>query len=369
MKKTITGREEKMKTSYMVWILVAVLLVAGLGLMVAGCATDVEERGAPVYKGSFVAPDADDYVRLWDGADLEGFSDEGTTLTFDLDAATGNVDMEGTLDVAGATTLAGTMALSGDVTLAGESTGGNAGAKNEFIGLPRVQLSGLAAGTNGSTETTAYIDTSPTGEWAEVDGGTNVAITADTGIYRHTTNSVKIAYTAVVTSEGVDGTVAEDDLSSNESLGFWIYTTVALTSGDFDVTLDDTDGSDQSYDVPAVSALVWTWVELDVSGCDTNCNTTDGIHFLATGQGAAAHTAVNIYLDGMYKWDSTDEEALGVAIVQDGVLSVLSALTAGGTQTTLAEFTDYFTHYESGSDFVVWISDQSANDNVALVAY
>lgn len=350
-------------------LLLALVLAAMMALiLIAGCAQE-EERGAPVYTGSFRAPDADDYVRLWDGADLEGFSDEGSTLTFDLDAATGNVDMEGTLNVAGATTMQGTMALSGDVTLAAESTGGNAGAKNEFIGLPRVTLVGMGAGTNGGTESTEYIDATPTGEWAEVDGGTNIAVTADTSIYRHTTNSVKIAFTAVITDEGVDGTITQDDLSANESVGFWIYSSVALSSGDFDVTLDDTNGTDQVYVVPAVAATTWTWVELDVSGCDANCDTVDGIHFLATGQGANALTAADVYLDGMYKWDADDEEALSVALVQDGVLSVLAAPTAGGAHSVLAEYTSYFTHYESGNDFVVWLDDQSANSNVAMVAY
>jgi hypothetical protein len=287
-------------------------------------------------------------------------------LTFDLDGATGNVDMEGTLNVAGATTLQGTMALSGDVTL--EAASGTAGAKNEYIGLPRVKMVGLGAGTNGTVETVAYIDTTPTGEWAAV--GVSATVTADTSIYRYTTNAVKIAYTTVVTDEGVDGTIVQDDLSGVDSLGFWIYSSEDLSSGDFEVTLDDTNGTDQTYDPGAVTAETWTWVELDISGCDANCDTVDGVKFLATAQGAAALTStLDIYLDSMYKWDVADEEALGVAIQNDGVLSVLSALTAGGTQTTLAEFTDYFVHYESGNDFIVWISDQSANDNVALVAY
>jgi hypothetical protein len=33
------------------------------------------------------------------------------------------------------------------------------------------------------------------------------------------------------------------------------------------------------------------------------------------------------------------------------------------------EWTDFFVHYESGNDFVVWITDQSAAFPMALVAY
>src|SRR3990167_11421402 len=55
-----------------------------------------------------------------------------------------------------------------DVTLSSDSTGGNAGAKNEIIGLPRIKLVSLGAGTNGATETTSYVDDSPVGEYAPV---------------------------------------------------------------------------------------------------------------------------------------------------------------------------------------------------------
>jgi hypothetical protein len=91
-----------------------------------------------------------------------------------------------------------------------------------------------------------------------------------------------------------------------------------------------------------------------------------------TSQGVTNLGAFTLYLDGMYKWDTDDEEALGAAIQQDGVLSIMSIATAAGsanTPTVLAEHTDYFTHYEDGNDFVVWITDQSARSNVALIAY
>jgi len=277
----------------------------------------------------------------------------------------GDVDIAGNLSASDITAV-------GDLTVWPEQTGGNAGAKNELIGLPRITFVELLTGTNGTTETAGYIDTTPTGEWAEVDAGGNITVTADTTIYRHTTNSLKIAFTSVVTPDGVDGTIVQDDLSGNESLGFWIYSTEALTAGDFAVTLDDTDGEDQSYDVPAVGAEVWTWVELDISGCDANCNTVDGVQFLATEQGAGNLTAVDIYLDGMMKWDADDEETLGLAIVQDGVINVLTIPTAAGTANTwgvAVENVDFFVNYADGADGLVWITDQSAVQALAFVAY
>jgi len=72
-----------------------------------------------------------------------------------------------------------------------------------------------------------------------------------------------------------------------------------------------------------------------------------------------------MYLDTAYVWDSADEEALGVAIVQDGILGVVNTETGA----PLVEGTDYIVHYESGSDFIVYITDQSTADIIALVAY
>jgi len=332
------------------------------------------------------APDAANSVwgasnaLVWEGSGVDAYETSLSATNPTADRAIVLPDLAGTVHVneasqaltAGAGTFNSDVSVTGDVSVAAESTGGNAGARNEVSGLWRSTFIDLGAGTNGATETVSYIDANPTGEWAEVDAGTNITVTADTSIYRHTTNSLKIEFTAVITSEGVDGTIAQDDLSANESMGFWIYSTEALAEGDFDVTLDDTDGTDQSYDVPAVSAEVWTWVEFDISGCGANCDTVDGVQFLATAQGAASLTAVDIYLDGMYKWDADDEEDLGLAILQDGVISVLALPTAAGSDNEWSlpvENTDFFVVYRDGADALVWITDQSAKDLLVFVAY
>lgn len=295
---------------------------------------------------------------LWDASE-EALVLTGTNGQTALSVADGNVSITDNLSVTGTT------ALASDVTLSGLSNGNNALAKNEYIGLPRIKLVGLGGGTNPGSQTIAWMDATPAGEWAEVDAGTNLAVTADTTYYRDVTNSVKLAFTDVVDNDGVDGTVTEVNLTDMESLGFWIYSETEIQSGDFDVTLDDTDGTDQVYSVGAVSANTWTWVELDISACDANCNTVDGVKFLATAQGGTALTAANVYLDAMYVWDAADEEALGVAIQRDGVLGVINA--AAGT--SLVEWTDYIVHEESGVDFIVWITDQSTAFPFCLVAY
>jgi len=300
-------------------------------------------------------------------------STDDTVVGDDL-TVTGGAAVNESLTVTGAATVGG------DVTVSSDPTGGNAGARSQVIGLPRIKSVGLSTMVNGATETTAYIDATPTGEWAEVDAGTNVAVTADTTYYRDVTNSVKVAFGATaVAGDGVDGTISQDDLSANESIGVWLYTdaTTAVEAGDFALTIDDTDGTDQTYNLPALVSGVWTWAELNIAACDGNCDTSDGVKVLLTAQGAAKYgvataEAVNLYVDAMYKWDADNEEALGVSIVQDGVLGVLTLVDANtGThgQASLTEYTDYFIHYESGSDFIVTVSDQSTKSGTALIAY
>ena len=303
---------------------------------------------------------------------------QGADLTSTDDVTAGDdLTVTGAAAIGETLTVTGAVSTSNDVTVGPEATGGNAGARNKIVGLPGLKLKSMGTMVNGTTETIAYIDGTPTGEWAEVDAGTNVAITADTTYHRDVTNSVKIAFGATaVENDGVDGTITQDNLTGNESIGFWLMTDKATASGDLDLTVDDTDGTDQAYVLPATAAGVWEWVELDVSGCDANCDTADGIQVLLTAQGAAAFgvatgETLNVYLDAMYKWDADNEEALGSAIVQDGVLSVAKVVVAQdqvNTPVDLAEYTDYFVHYESGVDFIVTVSDQSAAAGIALIA-
>ena len=72
-----------------------------------------------------------------------------------------------------------------------------------------------------------------------------------------------------------------------------------------------------------------------------------------------------LYFDTGYAWDAADEEALGYAILQDGVLGVVN--TESGA--SLAEYTNYFVHYQSGNDAIVYIDDQSTADIAVLLAY
>ena len=229
---------------------------------------------------------------------------------------------------------------------------------------------GNGAGTNGTTETTAYVDDSPTGEFAPIDADVTEAEGSVDGVYKYGASSYDATFLATAANDdGFKATFAADDLEANESIGLLLYPTATIASGDLQILLTD-DGGARNYDIGGLTADMWNWVEVDISalaGGTGDVVTEFGVTL--TAQGAAALEEFSVYMDIAYKWDSTDEEALGVAIQQDGVISVLVAPTAGGAHSVAAELTDYFVHYESGNDFLVWITDQSANTNVSLVAY
>lgn len=265
----------------------------------------------------------------------------------------------------------GTVALTSqavDMTLEPDATGGNLGAKTEYIGLPRIKLVGGGSGTNPGSQTIALFDDTPDGEFAPVDADVTEALS--TTIVKYGTNSyaATFAATAAATDGFIDaGLGASASWEDMESVGLLVYSTATWAAGDLTLVLTD-DGGARTFDIPALaSANVWTWLEVDVT--DLDAGTGDSISDVAVLMSAQGEAAVlgefTVYVDIAYVWDATDEEALGVAIQQDGVLSVIDV--AGGT--SLTELTDYIVHYEDGNDFIVYITDQSANEIVALVAY
>lgn len=287
------------------------------------------------------------------------------TSNFAVNGSTGAVSTASTLAVAGAAQF------SADVTLPADATGGNAGAKNELSGLPRLKLVALGTMTNGSTETTSYEDDTPDGEFAPIDADVTEAL--DSTIYRIGSASYKALFAATAAAnDGFKRTITSDDLQNNESVGMWLYPSVTIASGDLQILLTD-DGGARNVNIGALTANKWNWVEVDISSLDgTTGNAITEFGITLTAQGATNLAAFNLYMDGAWKWDASDEEALGANILADGVLAVMTTATAAGTvntQAVPAENTDYFIHYETGNDFIVTVTDQSANSGVAVVAY
>lgn len=266
----------------------------------------------------------------------------------------------------------GTVALTSqatDMTLTPVADGGNEGAKNEYSGLPRIKLVGGAQGTNPGSQTISLVDDSPTGEYAPVDGDVTEAEGSVGSIYKFGASSYHAAFadTAAEDDGFIDAALgANASWEDMESFGIWIYSDTVLSAADLQIVLTD-DGGDRKFDIPAVtSANVWTWVEIDISSLAAGTgDVISDVAFTLTATGESNLGAFNVYVDQAWVWDAADEEALGNAIIQDGVLSVVD--TEGGA--SLVEGTDYIVHYESGNDFIVYITDQSTADIVALIAY
>lgn len=318
----------------------------------------------------------------------------GTDLTaFALQDKSNNVVIngyDGTAKFQTGITASGTVAnnLSGstgaftfptaDATLPPPSDGGNLGAANTLTAGLNISLVPFATMTNGSTETTSWMDDTPAAEFSAVTVGVAPTDTQDATIARVGTNSLKLAWPATsVAGDGVTASITSDNLEANESVGFWIYSTVPLASGNLTLVLVD-DGGNRTFNIPEVATKSkWTWVEVDVSSLAAG--TGDAItayRIILSSAGATALGAFDCYIDAVWKWDSADELALGVDVLdQPGAIrSILTQVKAdAGTQAhdmaAIVENTDFFVHRESGSDFIVQITNQSTKSGFGLVLH
>jgi len=261
----------------------------------------------------------------------------------------------------------GTVALTSqavDMTLTADATGGNAGAKTEFIGLPRIKLIGGGQGTNPGSQTIALFDDSPNGEFAPI---TDTVEALDTTYYRYGSASYSVTFpvTPTVGDGFIDANLgagaAWDDM---ESFGALVYASTTLASGDLELVLTD-DGGERTYNLPAITTgAKWTWIEVDIATGDLSAVSDVAIKLTTQGETNLV-AGFTFKVDIAYVWDSVDEEALGVAIQQDGILGVINTETGAG----LVELTDFLVHYEAGPDFIVYITDQSTADIAILAAY
>lgn len=263
-----------------------------------------------------------------------------------------------------------------DATLPPDSTGGNLGAANTLTGIVNSKLISFGTMTDGTAavKTKALMDDTPAGEFAQVGGTADPTITNDASFARKGTNSLKLAFTAPsVAGDGVEWTAfGAENWEAQESMGFWIYSTMALSAGDIVITLVESTG-DVPFNLPAVAvANKWTWVEVDISSLTGGTGDAVTNYQITLSTAGAALGAFDLYVDGAFKWDATEELTLGVDLVDSpGAVRSVFALVKANTGThdfvSLTEDTDFFVHSESGNDFLVTITDQSANAALALV--
>lgn len=266
--------------------------------------------------------------------------------------------------------------LNGDVTIAPDVTGGNLGASSTLKAVVNTALIPTAALTNGaaSVKTKALMDDTPAAEFSAVTVTAAPTDTQDATIARIGTNSLKLAWPSTsVAGDGIAFTAfSAENWEAQESVGFWLYVSEAIAAGDLTfVTVDST--GDVAFNIPAVAtANKWTWVEVDISSLAAGTgDAVTNYKILLSTAGATAHAAFSSYIDGAWKWDATEETALGVDLIDQpgavrSVLTVLTAETGANTFAALVEGTDYFVHSESGNDFLVTITDQSTKSAIVL---
>lgn len=270
--------------------------------------------------------------------------------------------------------------LRGDTVLSSDSTGGNLGASSTLTASLNIKLVPFATMTDGtaSVKTKSLMDDTPAGEWSAIGGGTADPTPANDATYaRVGTNSLKLPFlAAAVAGDGAKFTAySAENWEAQESVGMWVRSSVALTAGDVVLKTVDSTG-DVSFNMPAVAANIWTWVEFDISALAAGTGDAVTNVKLALSTAGAALGVFNLWIDGAYKWDATEELALGVDLLDQpgSVKTVLTQVKAdAGTQAhdmaALVEGTDYFVHYESGNDSIVTISDQSTKSGFGLVVH
>lgn len=281
----------------------------------------------------------------------------------------------GSVNITGATLT--TPTISGDVTQTADSTGGNLGAASTYTGIVNSSLIPFAAMTNGaaSVKTKALMDDTPAGEWSAIGGGTADPTPANDATFaRIGTNGLKLPFLdAAVAGDGAKFTAfSGENWEAQESVGMWVRSNIALAAGDVVLKTVDSTG-DVSFDMPAVATVnKWTWVEFDISGLTGGTGDAVTNVKIALSTAGAAKGAFNLWIDGAYKWDATEELALGVDLVDSpgavrSVLAIVKANTGTHDMAAIVENTDFFVHSESGNDFLVTITDQSTKAAFALV--
>lgn len=236
--------------------------------------------------------------------------------------------------------------------------------------IPAASLTNGAAST---AKTQTLMDDTPAAEFSALaQAGAQPTITQSTTA-RKGSNSLKLAFAnAAAANDGVQWTAfSAVDWTTAESVGFWVYSTKALASGD--VMLKTVDSTVESpFSFGAVAANTWTWVEIDISSLATTNGDAVTNYKVYLSTAGAALGAFDLYLDGGWKWDNTEEVALGVDLLDrqrsvENYLTITTANTGTHGMTAITEDTDFFVAYRNGNDSLVTITDQSGKSALILV--
>ena len=235
--------------------------------------------------------------------------------------------------------------------------------------IPRAILHGTSTLTNGAAggKTVSYMDDSPSAEWTDSESAARVVMSDDGTLFKMGSNSLKMAFDATATTEDGAAYVTGQpyNFTDNESIGFWAYSTVALSGADFAYELQD-DGGEQVINFPAVAATTWAWVSLTLPGANADKDVISEQRIVQK----VDKGEFDLYIDAVWKWDDDQQITLAQQVLTEGVTSIIEDATGGvvGNWTTMVEYTNYFVDY-GGTDYVVVITDESASRWIINYAY
>lgn len=135
---------------------------------------------------------------------------------------------------------------------------------------------------------------------------------------------MKAAYAAdALVEDGVTYTAGQPyDFSSDENIGMWVYSSIALDAADLAYELAD-DGGEQVITFPGISATTWTWVSLTLPAADGDKDVISEMRIVQK----VDKGAFDLYVDGIYKWDDTEQITLVQQCLTDGVMAVSAETT------------------------------------------
>lgn len=235
--------------------------------------------------------------------------------------------------------------------------------------IPQTILHGTSTLTNGAAagKTESFMDDSPSAEWTDSESAARVVMSDDGTLFKMGSNSLKMAFDATATTEDGAAYVAGQpyDFTDNESIGFWAYSSVALSGADFAYELQD-DGGERVINFPAVAVTTWTWVSLALPGANADKDVISEMRIVQK----VDKGAFDLYIDAVWKFDDDQKITLAQQVLTEGVTSIIEDATGGvvGNWTTMVEYTNFFVDY-GGTDYVVVITDESASRWIINYAY
>jgi hypothetical protein len=314
-----------------------------------------------VIKGADAAGNANTRFDTTGSGTIEVGSPDVTSVTIVTDG--GSIVLDGTISVASDVVVAPTETATFGAPNAFFDTPANL---NQYVGIPRLNVTQLGDGIADGTSTTELI-TPLAGTCAVITAGVDVD---DSTLF--ITDAASYKYTGASTAADNDGfdcdVTGPTAGDSTDSIGFWFRSDTALTAGTLDVSLlDGASVEGGPINMPAITVVdEWQWIEIDLgSSCDSDCTGIDGWFMQVTTAGAATSEmdGTVLHIDSGAIWLDTAEATIGDVQV-GGVISVsVAAVAAGSDNTTseLVEYTDYIVNYQTGADVLVFITKQDDN--------